>query len=76
MISKMAFDLSQVNKEGVRLWLGLVRKENKEAFMWRYYVIDENDQKVDVTCDVTEPVFWERPPDSFTPGVYTVSSNI
>ncbi|CAG5106231.1 Oidioi.mRNA.OKI2018_I69.chr1.g2749.t1.cds [Oikopleura dioica] len=65
-ISKLAFNLSQINREGARLWLGLVRKENKEKFEWKYHVIDENDQKVDVTCDVTKPTFWERAPDPNT----------
>ena len=68
-LSKMAFDLSQINREGARLWLGLVRKDTKDEFSWRYHVIDENAKKVDVTCDVTEPIFWERDPDEYTEGV-------
>ena len=67
-ISKMAFDLAQINREGVRLWLGLVRKESKAEFEWKYHVIDEKDQKIDVTCDVTKPTFWERMPDPNTIG--------
>ncbi|CBY18883.1 unnamed protein product [Oikopleura dioica] len=67
-LSKMAHELSQQNQEGARLWLGLVRKDTKDEFSWRYHVIDENNKKVDVTCDVTEPIFWERDPDAYTEG--------
>lgn len=72
-LSKMAFELSQLNQEGARLWLGLVRKDTKDEFSWRYHVIDENNKKVDVTCDVTEPIFWERDPDAYTEGARSIA---